>query len=976
MRGARRFHLAVLVGVVLLGAVPGAATAQKVYLNPSNQTANILCAGGNEATYALICANKAEDILDAAGFNSVVDQDFYNAPSNANSWGAAIFVSMHTNAGGGHGTETLYKTNADKALAGDVQAGLLANLPYQSRGLKYRDNLHVLNATNMTACLEEALFHDCCTSSGYTGHPPSESSFLKTGSGQNAIAAGVAEGVCAYFNSTCTGGGPTTGTLMGVVYLVPNLDDRIPGATVTLNTGQSTTANGVGYWEFELPPGTYTATASKAGYVSGSNTKAVTAGAEIWGSIGLTQCNCNDGNPCTNDACVGGVCTHTNNTSNCNDGSACTSGDKCSGGTCQGTDSSGTCDDGNPCTNDGCAPASGCTHANNSSNCNDGNACTTGDKCSGGSCHGTDISGTCDDGNPCTDDLCQPAAGCVHPPNTAVCNDANACTGPDHCAGGVCQGADVAAACEDGNPCTDDWCDPGVGCQSLVNNAPCDDGDSCTAGDLCVGGVCVGNDLSWICKDGNPCTDDLCDPAGGCMYVPNVATCDDGDACTQTDLCASGICVGSGAPACDDGNSCTDDSCAAALGCVHAPNGLGCDDGDVCTGVDVCAGSACVGVDTSSVDCDDGDPCTDDGCAPLTGCTHVPGVGPCDDGDPCTTGDLCAAGICVGGSTDDEACDDGNPCTTDSCSSPAGCVHEPIGGACDDGDPCTFGDHCVAGLCQGSGAKTCVDGNPCTDDSCDPQVGCVFSANAAPCDDGDPCTSADLCVGGACDGADVPCDDENPCTKDLCDRATGDCLFVPTAGVCDDDDPCTETVCLGGECVVQALEAGCCADHTDCESPGEACDPVDKSCVEVHCAPCEDDGDCGIHGNRCLLLDGVRRCVIGCGGGPGICSEAAPCTFSAGGGWVCLPAPGACDAPGVDGDGVVLGDAAGPSDAGDGGELVTGSAGPSGGCVVGVHPAGRAGAALLLLFLSLILRLFAAPRARGAAARRTWRSTW
>ena len=930
---APRIHLQAVALLALLAVFPAGAMAQKVYINPSNQTWNAVCSGGNEAQYALINANKTEVILDAAGFNAKVDQDFYNAPYNANSWGAVIFVSIHSNAGGGHGTETLYKSTADKILAGDVQAGLLANLPYQSRGLKYRTDLHVLNATNMTVCLPEVVFHDCCVNSGWQGHPPSESAFLKSSSGQNAIADGLAEGICDYFDADCGGSVPTTGTLKGVVYVNPNMADRIPGATVTLNTGQSTTSDGVGYWEFELAPGTYTATASKAGYLSGSNTKAVTAGAEIWGSIGLSLCDCDDGNPCTNDSCTGGVCSHTNNTNNCNDGNACTSGDKCSGGVCQGTDISGTCDDGNPCTNDACNPASGCTHANNAAACDDGDACTSGDLCAGGTCSGEDISDTCEDGNPCTDDGCDALAGCVFVPNDNPCDDGNACTGPDICAGGLCAGADIASACDDLNPCTDDWCDPGVGCLFAANVAPCDDGDACTAGDLCVGAVCVGNDLSWTCNDGNPCTDDGCDSLAGCVFVPNELACDDGDACTLTDLCAAGLCVGSGAPACDDGNPCTDDSCAPASGCVHLPYAAPCDDGDVCTGVDICESGVCVGMDTSNVDCDDGNPCTTDGCDPISGCFHAACHGPCDDGDPCTAGDACQDGSCHGVPVGSDACDDGNPCTADQCASPTGCIHQPTAGPCDDGDTCTLGDHCAEGLCQGGAAKTCVDGNPCTDDSCSPQSGCTFTPNTAPCDDGDPCTAGDVCAGGTCGGADVDCDDGNPCT---------------------------ETACLDGECVVQSVQAGCCTVHEDCATPKEACDLEEHACISVTCLPCEDDGDCGVNGNQCLLLDGAMRCVIGCGGDPGSCPVDAPCTLGSRGGWVCLPAPGGCETPDPAVDSVVHGDAPAPEIFG-GGDAVTIRGNSSGGCAMRVAPAGRYGIALLLL-LALIFRMFSAPR--------------
>lgn len=50
-----------------------------------------------------------------------------------------------------------------------------------------------------------------------------------------------------------------------------------------------------------------------------------------------------------------------------------------------------TCNDGNPCTDDACSPGNGqCVYTNDDANaCTDGNACTTGDACVGGVCAGT-----------------------------------------------------------------------------------------------------------------------------------------------------------------------------------------------------------------------------------------------------------------------------------------------------------------------------------------------------------------------------------------------------------------------------------------------------------------------------------------------------------------------------------------------------------------------------------------------------------
>lgn len=270
--------------------VPATSSAKKVFLNPSDQFENPVAGGGNEAQFAKINADLTAAILAAAGFQVVVDQDFYNAPKNANSWGADIFVSIHSNAGGGHGTETLYASSGGKVLASHVQAGLVAHLPYKDRGLWHRTDLYVLNKTQMFAALPEVVFHDCAKQTGYQGHPPSESNFLKSAGGQQLIAKGLASGICSYFGWSCGSGvpPPQKGWFKGVVYRAPDMTDRIPGALVVLNTGPSVTASSTGYWEFELDPGTYTATAYADGFQPNSSTRTVVSGQEVWGSIGLT----------------------------------------------------------------------------------------------------------------------------------------------------------------------------------------------------------------------------------------------------------------------------------------------------------------------------------------------------------------------------------------------------------------------------------------------------------------------------------------------------------------------------------------------------------------------------------------------------------------------------------------------------------------------------------------------------------------
>ena len=93
----------------------------------------------------------------------------------------------------------------------------------------------------------------------------------------------------------------------------------------------------------------------------------------------------------------------------------------------------------------------------------------------------------------------------------------------------------------------------------------------------------------------------------------------------------------------------------------------------------------------------------------------------------------------------DVDCDDHNPCTDDLCDPLIGCVHVANdANACSDANVCTTSDHCAGGLCVGM-LLSCDDGDICTDDTCDPLTGCAHAANNAPCDDGNVCTSGDTC---------------------------------------------------------------------------------------------------------------------------------------------------------------------------------------------------------------------------------------
>ena len=390
----------------------------------------------------------------------------------------------------------------------------------------------------------------------------------------------------------------------------------------------------------------------------------------------------------------------------------------------------------------------------------------------------------CDDGNGCTDETCEIESGrCFVTTREGPCEDGLYCTVGDQCVNRICvSGSADDALCEDGTPCTDHVCDAEQGCQSTTNTATCDDGVACTLDDVCSDGVCSGvpdclesercNPLSGLCSagplcildsdcdDGNECTADICDiEAGICRFDNHDAPCDDGIACTQNDRCRDGACT-AGTPTaqqCDDGNDCTDDVCNPMTGCSYRPNTGPCDDGIDCTTEDLCADGLCTAGVPRAARCNDGNVCTDDACNPVEGCEHSNNQASCVDSIDCTINDLCVDGACTAGAPTAQRCDDGNVCTDNVCNAVTGCLNPPNTAPCDNGVDCTVGDRCAEGQCIAGVPQhdRCDDGDVCTDDLCDPEIGCGVAYNTADCDDRLACTSNDRCAQGICAGMDT-----------------------------------------------------------------------------------------------------------------------------------------------------------------------------------------------------------------------------
>ena len=89
----------------------------------------------------------------------------------------------------------------------------------------------------------------------------------------------------------------------------------------------------------------------------------------------ITDADCNDKNPCTNESCFGGFCRYTtDDTATCNDGLFCTVDDTCVDGECVGT--ARDCDDGNFCTGTESCDEAGEECVSSGDPCEEGEECS------------------------------------------------------------------------------------------------------------------------------------------------------------------------------------------------------------------------------------------------------------------------------------------------------------------------------------------------------------------------------------------------------------------------------------------------------------------------------------------------------------------------------------------------------------------------------------------------------------------------
>lgn len=243
------------------------------------------------------------------------------------------------------------------------------------------------------------------------------------------------------------------------------------------------------------------------------------------------------------------------------------------------------------------------------------------------------------------------------------------------------------------------------------------------------------------------------------------------------------------------------------------PSDYQCADGDLCNGIERCVAGTCT-ASSAPLACDDADPCTNDFCNPAAGCGHADVVCPttcgpgddglrCSDGTACTLGDTCSGGACVGTAL---ACADGDPCTADTCDPQLGCTYSEQ----PDAPACLSTAQCVSAADH----SPCVgDADPCTIDGC-LEGACRVGLNQIlrQCSDSDACNGEEFCspIKGCEPGPPPSCDDLELCNGvETCQPATGCTAGTPPADgtICNDGQSCTDTdICNGGACLGTALD--------------------------------------------------------------------------------------------------------------------------------------------------------------------------
>ncbi|WP_413778147.1 N-acetylmuramoyl-L-alanine amidase [Caproicibacterium sp. XB1] len=182
----------------------------KVYLDPGHGGIDYGAegCGKQESVLALQVAQRVAALLPSKYFEVKMSRNAQATPggltpnadlsrraAEANNWGADVFVSVHLNAGGGHGVETYRSVAGGKSttLATNIQSAVQAATGYPAHGEPVKtkvgngghDWIAVIRESNMPACLVECGFIDTAADMQNWN--------------ADKFARGICNGICKYF---------------------------------------------------------------------------------------------------------------------------------------------------------------------------------------------------------------------------------------------------------------------------------------------------------------------------------------------------------------------------------------------------------------------------------------------------------------------------------------------------------------------------------------------------------------------------------------------------------------------------------------------------------------------------------------------------------------------------------------------------------------------------------------------------------
>lgn len=137
----------------------------KIYLSPSNQDNNAYAWGNTvESEQCNRIAEATKTALERNGFEVLKapeGQLMNTSIAESNNWGADLHIPIHTNAGGGKGTEIFIYDESARPLAQCIMNEITSITPDGiNRRIAINQGLAEINSTNATAIYIEVDFHD------------------------------------------------------------------------------------------------------------------------------------------------------------------------------------------------------------------------------------------------------------------------------------------------------------------------------------------------------------------------------------------------------------------------------------------------------------------------------------------------------------------------------------------------------------------------------------------------------------------------------------------------------------------------------------------------------------------------------------------------------------------------------------------------------------------------------------------------